>query len=272
MTIDGHAHACGIYLTEDTMLKYMKLHKIDKILLCGGEPNSRKDYSYPMLSKVFRGERLGYLFNKIIHLLIKKNHLAQRLDEQNKLVYHYARHLPEQVINAYWINPLEYDCMEKMEEFYVNYGFKVVKIHQCWTLIEIDDEMCSQIFSWAAKHNCPVFIHLYSKKEVIKFAKMANKHLDTVFIVAHMMGTFYLESALEHKNVYFDLSAPQLYSFSTMKRAVENFGVKRLLLGSDTPYGIDNIDRVKERIEKLVLTDEDKKNIYGDNLARLLSH
>lgn len=54
MIIDGHAHACGIYSNGNSIIKYLDLHGIDMIVLCAGEPESNKNYDYPMLSDTFK--------------------------------------------------------------------------------------------------------------------------------------------------------------------------------------------------------------------------
>lgn len=55
MIIDGHAHACGEFLTCNSVEAYLAKHKIDKVILCGGEPGSSKNYGYPMLSEARNG-------------------------------------------------------------------------------------------------------------------------------------------------------------------------------------------------------------------------
>ena len=69
-------------------------HNIDKIVLCGGEPGSNKNYGYPMLSNLFRGSSLGYFFNKIICNIIKMSKVANHIDEQNEMVFKLACQMP----------------------------------------------------------------------------------------------------------------------------------------------------------------------------------
>lgn len=270
MIIDGHAHACGKYLNSQSIVKYLDEHRIDMVVLCGGEPNSVKDYSYPMLSNVFTGQGLGYFFNMIISMVIKINHAADHLDEQNKAVYELTKQLPNRVINAYWVNPTEKNCIDKLEQFYSVYNFRIIKLHQCWTQFDINSNQNKKIFSWANEHKIPVFIHLRSHDQVMEFVKNANQFSDTVFIVAHMIGLDYISQNLNGTNVYFDLSAPQLYSRNMLKKALNKFGAERLILGSDTPYGIDNISKVMSRLKQLSLSVEDIDLICGSNLAKLL--
>lgn len=70
-----------------------------------------------------------------------------------------------------------------------------------------------------------------------------------------------MSEKLKNPNVYFDLSAPQLHSQLTLEGAIHKIGYKKLVLGSDSPYGIDNIERTLKRLRKLLLT---------ENLIRIL--
>lgn len=270
MIIDGHAHACGSYNGVESIEKYLIQHKIDKVVLCGGEPNSKKDYSYPMMSNLFTGEKLGYIFNRIIRKVTALHNLSQQIDEQNQFVYEISKELPNQVANVYWINPVEEDCMEKMQKFYKTKGFKLIKMHQCWTSFSLDCDNCHSIFQWAKMQNIPVFIHLVSRKQVEIFAEIANQYSDTYFIIAHMIGADYLSEKIKKDNVYWDLSAPQLYSIRILKKILNKYGAKKLLLGSDTPYGKNNIESVIKRLNKLGISKDDMEAISYKNIVKLM--
>jgi hypothetical protein len=84
--IDGHAHACGVYSNINSLKRQLEIKSIDKIVLCGGEPDSDRNYTYPMMSKIFKGEKLAYVFNKIIRRVVKINHSSNYIDEQNELI------------------------------------------------------------------------------------------------------------------------------------------------------------------------------------------
>lgn len=270
MIVDGHAHACGSYCGANKISDYMEKYNIDKVVLCGGEPDSTKDYVYPMVSKIFTSEKLGYFFNKIICKLSTLYKLSEHIDQQNYFVYEISRELPDKVVNVYWVNPIEENCVEKMQEFYDKYGFKLIKMHQCWTRFYIDCENCHQIFQWAKTYEIPIFIHLLSQEQVELFIHMANRYLDTCFVVAHMIGAEYMSTKLANEHVYFDLSAPQLYSLKILSSALKAYGAKRLLLGSDTPYGKNNIETIICRLNQLNLSNEEIGCITGKNIFELL--
>jgi uncharacterized protein len=271
MIIDGHAHACGIYSNAYSIKKYLEMKGIDMVVLCGGEPDSDKNYSYPMLSKIFKGQRLVYVFNRIIRAIVKINHASEYLDEQNEKVSKLQQQMPNKIINVYWANPLDNDCIVKMERFYSKNGFKMLKLHQCWTPFDIRSSKSTDIIMWATKKKLPIFIHLYSDEQVSRFIKVANKFINTTFIVGHMIGFTSIANKLKNQNVYFDISAPQLYSEPTLEKAIHKVGYKKLILGSDTPYGKDNIEKNLERLKKLLLPENQIRCICGENLVRILS-
>lgn len=270
MIIDGHAHACGIFTSTQSIKKYLAAHNIDMVVLTGGEPYSDKNYSYPMLSNLITSDKLGYLFNKIICKITKLKKMAAHIDEQNEFVFKISKKLPDKVKNTYWANPLNDNCIAKMLNFYQSHGFRMIKLHQCWTQFDISSEICSKIFKWAQKNTLPVFIHLVSQEQTLKFVDIANSFSDTVFIVAHMIGVNSMINKLTNNHVFFDLSAPQLYSVDILKRALKAFGAEKLLLGSDTPYGNNNIDKIIVRLEQLHLSEHDINLICGENIKRLL--
>ncbi|GAA0741214.1 amidohydrolase family protein [Clostridium oceanicum] len=270
MIIDGHAHACGTYLNGKSIIGYLDSHGIDKVLLCAGEPESDKNYSYPMLSDTFKSTNLGYFFNKIICFATKMSGVANHIDEQNRFVYNLSMQYPERILNAYWVNPQDEDCLEKLNEFYKLYNFRIIKMHQCWNRFDICDEKSIDIIKWATEKNMPIFIHLLSEKQVFQFIKVANKFNNTTFIVAHMIGFEKINKNTKNSNIYYDLSAPQLYPMRIIKKAINEVSSTKLILGSDTPYGIDNINRIQKRLKQLSLPEKDLDNIMGNNLSNLL--
>lgn len=269
MIIDGHAHACGTYNSSDDILNYLDKCNIDAVVLCAGEPHSKKNYNLAMLSDRFESSNLGYFFNKIICIVTKLTGVAKHTDTQNKYIYELSKEYPARIINTYWVNPLDNNCMEKLQKDFILYNFKMIKLHQCWNLFDIQSAKAIEIFEWATHKHIPIFIHLRSHEQVIKFIEITNHFQDLTFIVAHMIGFEKISKNSKNSNIYFDLSAPQLYPFSLMKKALETVGSTKLIMGSDTPYGIDNITRIMDRLNQLSLSKEEKDNIKGNNLANI---
>lgn len=270
MIIDGHAHACGIYSNGDSVIKYLDLHGIDMVVLCAGEPESNKNYNFPMLADIFKSVNLVYFLNKIICLASKISRVFNHVDEQNKVVYHISREHPQRIVNAYWANPLDEDCLKKLNKYYSLYHFKMIKMHQCCNRFDIYDQKSIEIIKWATDKKISIFIHLLSEEQVLRFIKVTNSFQNTMFIVAHMIGFEKINKSTKNPNVYYDLSSPQIYPIKIVKKAFKAVGSTKLILGSDTPYGIDNIQKIQNRLKQLSLSQKDLDNIMGNNLAKLL--
>lgn len=270
MFIDGHAHACGVFSSAEKIVEYLDANNIDMVVLCAGEANSERNYKKPVYPNASFMQKLVFFFKNIIMSIKKTRILPENLDEQNKFVYKLSKKLPTRVINSYWVNPLDEDCIEKLDEFYPRYKFKMIKLHQFLAPFDIRSEKCKAVFMWAEKHNIPVFIHLRSKDQAAGFVDTANKFQNLSLIVGHMIGLDYINTNIISTNVYYDLSSPQLYSMGMLRRAFSKEGAERLILGSDMPYGIDNLAKVMARLKKLNLSDEQMSFICGENLYQLL--
>ncbi len=208
MIIDAHAHACGELNTIEGITFYLKRNKLDKIVLCPGEQNSKKNYPVPMLSDKLPTAKMGYWFNKVIRRVVKLSGVADTLHEQNTAIAHMAKANPSQILQAYWINPVEDNALRHMDSFYQCNPFCMVKLHQCWHSFRLDNESIGHIFDWARNYRLPVFIHLLSAEQSRIFCACANIHKDCIFIVGYMIGFEIIAPNLKHDNVYFDISAP----------------------------------------------------------------
>lgn len=66
------------------------------------------------------------------------------------------------------------------------------------------------------------------------------------------------------------MSGPQTYPTKIIKKALKTVGSTKLILGSDAPYGNNNIQKIQNRLQKLSLEKKDLDNIMGDNIIKLL--
>ena len=268
--IDAHAHACGAYLDCESIPKKLEKIGADAVVLCGGEPESRINYPYPLLSLFWWGERLAFRFNRFIRAAVKKKNLAEYIDSQNATVCALAKLVPNKVFPAYWANPVEDNVIEKLEEFYSSHKFYMLKLHQCWNSFDIASKNCEKLITWAEQHDMPIFIHLRKPEQAYNFTQVANRHPNAVFIVAHLIGCHIISRHLKSKNVYFDLSSPQLYSWLMLRKTYKRYGAARLIFGTDTPYGIRNHRVILRRLRWLKISEEDMALITEGNIKRLL--
>lgn len=269
--IDAHAHACGIYLDCDSIADHLEKCNIEKVILCGGEPESRINYPHFMMSAIFRSEALGLRYNKFIRFSAKLKNLVKHIDEQNLTVSILSKLLPNRVLPAYWVNPNDADCIEKMDSFYAGNKFCMLKLHQCWTAFNIASPICEELIEWAERHSLPIFIHLLNREQAYTFTQVANAHPNAVFIVAHLLGFDTISRHLKSESVYFDLSSPQLYSTAMLRRALQKYGAAKLIFGSDAPYGRHNPEVILKRLKKLKVSSEDLALIIEKNINHLLA-
>ena len=79
-----------------------------------------------------------------------------------------------------------------------------------------------------------------------------------------------MKADIRSDNIYFEISTPALVSTHRIRKAIKHFGINRILLGSDTPYGQNNLKTNIERVMNLDISDEEKHLILGENMKKLL--
>ncbi|MBB2183270.1 amidohydrolase family protein [Lachnospiraceae bacterium MD1] len=257
-------------LNTNQVLNYMNANNIDKVILTAGEPNSQKVYRLPYLAKVFTSSTLIYANNALTAMIIRISKMNRHIDQGNEKVALMAQECPEHIMNTYWINPIEENCIHKMDEFRRKYSFNMIKMHQCWTKFDMEDRRIDKVIEWAELYQIPVFIHLKSKDQVKKFILLTKKYHRVTFILAHLIGVEEFNRTIGD-NVYFDISCPSLHSVKMLKRAWSSFGAGRLLLGSDAPYGIDNINLAIRQLHEVGMNKDEIELVCYKNIQKLLN-
>lgn len=270
MIIDGHAHACGEYFDGESIIKTLDFNNADRVILCPGEANSNKTYGLPLLSEKFPQKDFIYIVNKVISITTKISGAVKHIDDQNRYVYKLSKAYPDRILQAYWVNPLNEKCLLNLNTDYIEYGFKLIKLHQCWNKFDISCEIAGKIIEWAFEHKMPIFIHISTRKQVQAFIQTANKYLHNTFIIAHLIGFDDICRHVKNSNIYYEISPPQLVSLEKVKSAISKVGTAKLILGSDTPYGRNNLQINIKRINSLEISEHEKDLIKGENLCNLL--
>ena len=270
MIIDGHAHACGEYYDYASIIRVLDENKTDRVVLCPGEVNSRKSYGLPRISERFLQEDIMFAVNRIIGYVTKITGAVKHVDEQNAYVYALSRISSGRIIQSYWINPLDRDYLSKLEDDYSAYGFKLIKLHQCWHPFEMISKNIGKILTWALDHHMPVFIHLSTREQVAAFIQASNDHRDNTFIVAHLIGFEAIHEKSKNPHLYYEISPPPLIGIERLRKVIDQAGANKIILGSDTPYGKQNLQMNLSRIDSLDINESEKKLIKGENIYRLL--
>ena len=90
-------------------------------------------------------------------------------------------------------------------------------------------------------------------------------------IVAHLFGLeLFIKSNFKDENLYFDISTYQVTSDKRVLKAIDFLGSDKIVMGSDTPYGKDNLKKNIERIRRLDISAKEKELILGENMRKLL--
>lgn len=271
MIIDGHAHACGDFLKAENIITKLDNSGVDKVVLVPGELESSKNYSLPNIAKIFPSKNVVKATNFLTKFVMKITSTIKQIPKGNEFVYELAEKTNGRVIQFIWItqqieNPIDY-----LNDKIVDWKFKGVKLHQCWESYNIDSVFFRTVAEWTEKNDLPLFIHLYSDKDVKQLIKYKREHPNLKVIVAHLFGLeIFIEQNYKDKNLYFDTSTIQLTSTKRFKDAINFVGAKNVMFGTDTPYGIDNLNKNINRIRNLNISIKEKELILGENMRRLL--
>ena len=267
MIIDIHAHAGGNYSSVDSIKNTVAKYGIEKIILCTSPKNNHCLPEPPSMPFKQKPDSI-YMMNRMNRFAY--NHFFKDNGDGNSFVHELKNQLPELVEQFLWVNPLDGVKMSNLENNIRTYQPKGIKLHQAWNPFKIDGIEFRNLIDIASSFRLPVFIHLYSKKDVLKLLYFIKENPNTVFIIGHLTGTeLFSESGVNLKNIYFDTSSSSRIQSSDIMRAIDAFGYDHIVFGTDTPY--TNIDDQIDKIEHLNLSDGIKEHIYNLNAKRILS-
>lgn len=267
MLIDIHAHAAGNYNTVNSIKNMAQKYNIEKIVLCTSPKNLQNLKEPPNMPLKQKPDSI-YMMNRMNRLAY--NHFFKNNGDGNQYVFELKNNLPELVIQFLWVNPLDFGHMNNLENNIRTYQPKGIKLHQAWNSFQIDGIEFKNLVDISTSNQLPVYIHLYSKKEVLKLLRFIKENPNAIFIIAHLTGTdLFSESGVNLKNIYFDTSSSNRIQGSDIKHAIDVFGYEHIVFGTDTPYA--SIDAQIERIELLHLPDSVKEHIYSLNARNILA-
>ena len=271
MIIDAHAHACGEYLNAEDIIHSLDRHNVDKVILVPGELHSAKTYRLPPLAKAFPKRNVVALTNRMTRLAIAASGAARHLEEGNAYVHSMAAAYPKRILQFYWASARKENLLEEMGRLFHAWRFAGIKMHQCWERFSLRSPCFEQVVCFAEQHHLPLFIHLGSKGDVLDLIRITRTHPEACVIVGHLFGLEdFVREPKQIGQLYFELSSPALISSYRLRLAVKHMGASRLLLGSDTPYGRNNLAENIQRIKALDISEAEKEMILGENARRLI--
>lgn len=275
MIIDGHAHAAGDFLKADNIVKVLDENNVDCIVLAGTvEINSSKNQNLNYFSKLAEKHPKGFIFiiNKITKLINSLAKSATKVDLGNEYVYQLVKQYPNRILQFYWIDPCENGIIDKIKVNYEKYKFRGIKLHQCINKFSLKEKYMDDISEWCEENEIPIFIHLCSKEDVVDMIQLIRNHKNTKYIIAHLIGVeMFIDAGMDFPNVFFDISCPALVPKNKILLAIDKFGAEKITMGSDTPYGNNNLKNALNNVQELGLPESQKKLILGENMQKLLN-
>ncbi len=272
MIIDGHAHASGNYLTPKNIVQYLVQSNVNKVVLVPGELNSNKTYHFPDIAKLLPNFNITKFFNHLTKTVISLTNAQKDFIIGNAYVYELVKALPEKVIQFYLLTNAYDSIAHELDDKYSKWKFKGLKLHQCWFPISIKSKIFNEASTWAIKNDLPIFIHLFSDSEVKLLIEFKKDNPMCKIIVAHIFGLeLFIKSKFVFENLYFDISTYQVTSDKRVLKAIKYFGADKIIMGSDTPYGKNNLQKNIDRIKNMDITKNEKKLILGENMKKLLA-
>ena len=273
MIIDGHAHLGGNYRDLPSIISSLDQAGADKVILCPSDELRIKPMWIPHSLGKWGGKGLNFLVNKVIRRSAFRQEKWEFIKKGNEEVYRVAARSEGRIVQFYWANPLDPGLTDDLNRAVTEWSIKGIKLHQCAHPFKVLSDEFSRLAAFAAANKLPVFIHFHTRQEIRDFITIAGKY-QVNFIVGHIIG---LELFLEHRkelpgNIYFDISCPPLVSVKRTRLALEEFGAERIIMGSDTPFGKENLLAMIARIRSLDITEREKEMILGHNMQSLLHY
>jgi len=158
--------------------------------------------------------------------------------------------------------------MERMQREGVKLIGELVPYHDGWN--DYSCEAFSSLLDEAGKRNMIVSFHSQGEDEM---DEMVKAHKDVVFVAAHP-GEYkafmrHVERMKYSENYYLDLSGYGIFRHGMLRRAIDEFGVDRILFGSDFPTCNPAMYIGGVLLDELI-TDSEKEKIFSLNAKRLL--
>ena len=172
------------------------------------------------------------------------------------------------------INPFyAKEIRAELDRCFENKYTKGIKIHPHIHKRTMDYENYIPVYEYAAEKRCPVLVHVYTTEEIRNMDKLAAEYPEAVFIMAHIGGeAANMEKAIDvlnrHDNIYGDFAVSRTWE-GNVEWLTAEVGSRKLLFGSDTPF-FSPVPTVA-RIAMAEISEEDKRNIFGLNMKRILS-
>lgn len=196
--------------------------------------------------------------------------------------YHYGNDLviktvatyPERFFGYITLNPnYAEDMKNELKRCFAFKGVIGIKLHPFVHAVPLDSKLYITAFEFADKRKIPILVHTWGNAEIDAIGKVAQEFPGAKFIAAHTGGGI---KAMEHAfpiikkydNLYGDLALSETFE-GNVEWFVKEIGSKKILFGTDMVF-MDPRPTFG-RIAAADITIEEKKDIFGLNMQRILN-
>ena len=200
--------------------------------------------------------------------------LVSDFSQGNDLIIETVKKYPDRFIGYCTINPLYPDeILPELERCFTHEGMVGVKLHPWCHERSLSYKHYRSVYEFANERRLPVMSHTYTGEDVATTGLLAEEFPEAVFIMAHMGGEgvnveYALEMAAGHENVYGDIAVSQSME-GRIEYFVNEITSKKFLFGTDN--ACMNPVATMAMIAMAEISDEEKKDIFGLNMQRILS-
>lgn len=191
----------------------------------------------------------------------------------NDMVIDAVLKYPGRFIGYATVNPNYVDDMKnELDRCFAVQGVKGIKLHPGVHECPIDYKNYRAAYETAEEKQCPILIHVWGSGDVAMVDKMAGQYKKAQLIMGHAGAEVKaMENAIDvvnrHDNVYVDL-ALSIVREGNVEWFVKEMGSKKVLFGSDMPFFDPR--PAFGRVAMADISDEEKKDIFGLNMKKLL--
>jgi predicted TIM-barrel fold metal-dependent hydrolase len=180
---------------------------------------------------------------------------------------------PDRLIGMLGVNPHYPEEIQSQIERHMNSGyFKQFKLHPFLHGTQCDHPGYEPVYEYANQHGLSILIHTWGVQDVRLFASVAARYPNAIFIMGHTGGEIpaimeAVQMVRKQQNIMLDISSSWNYS-GMIEYMVDHAGSERVLFGSDAVYNSQSA--ALGRVIYAKISDQDKLNILGENMRRIL--
>jgi|LFRM01.2.fsa_nt_gb predicted TIM-barrel fold metal-dependent hydrolase len=191
----------------------------------------------------------------------------------NDIVIDAVERYPDRFLGYVTVNPNYPEDMEnELKRCLAINGFIGIKLHPECHGSAVDNINYNAAFELANEEKLPILIHIWGGEDVKAVDRLSGMYPDARFIMGHAGGDVKamghaLDVVNRRDNVYVDIVISRIYE-GNIEWFVREAGSKRVLFGTDMPF-LDPRPNFG-RVAMADISDEEKKDIFGLNMKRLI--